>query len=100
MALFVTFAVRVFLETPGQPRLPQLKTFRKQMENLFLMDEKCSLMSKHLTSFTTAIMDEDCTWGDWEDTDTVVSCLSDYLFTHVYQHVFYPNGSTDKEVDM
>ena len=99
MEQFVSFAVRVFLETSGQPRLYQLKTFSEKMENLFLMDEKCNLMSEHLASFTTAILEEDPTWAEWEDKDRVVSCLSDYLFTHVHHQVFYPNGSTEQEVD-
>lgn len=84
---------------PGQPRLSRLKAFSERMESLFLTDEKCSLMSSHLDSFSAAILEEDSTWQVWQDQDKVMTCLSDYLFTRVYSHIFYPNGSTDKEVD-
>lgn len=94
--LFVNFAVRVFLEAPGQPRLAQLSNFSQQMETLFLADEKCSLMHHQLDSFRTALREDTITW---QDSDKIYLCLSDYLFTYTHQHIFYPNGSTDKEVD-
>lgn len=96
--LFVNFAVRMFVETPGQPRLLQLKDFSQQLENLFLADEKCILMTNQLSSFRTAL-GEDLTWEKWQDTEVVMYCLSNYLFTYAHQHIFYPNGSTDKEID-
>ncbi len=97
--LFVNFAVRVFLEAPGQPCLPQLKNFSHQMESLFLADEKCSLMNRQLERFREALREDSLTWEHWRDRDDVVICLDDYLFTYTYQYIFYPNGSTDKEVD-
>jgi len=99
MELFVNFSVCLYLEMPGQQRLSRLKSFSERMETLFLTDEKCSLMSKQLDFFSAAILEEDGTWHWWEDQERVVVCLSDYLFTRVHQHVFYPNGPTDKEVD-
>ena len=99
-ALFVNFAVRTFLESSGQPRLSQLKDFSQKMESLFLADEKCSLMNHQLNRFKTAIEEDSMTWGEhWQDREKVFSCLGDYLFTYVYQNIFYPNGSTDKEID-
>lgn len=95
----MNFAVRVFLEAPSQPRLPQLKTFSQRMEGLFLADEKCLLMNQQLEEFKGALREEALIWDQWQDMDGVLSCLSDYLFAHTHQHIFYPNGPTDKEVD-
>lgn len=97
--LFVNFAVRTFLEAPGQPRLSQLKNFSQQMEALFLADEKCSLMTRCLLEFKTALSGDSLTWERWQDIEAVSACLGDYLFSYMHQHIFYPNGSTDKEVD-
>lgn len=97
--LFVSFAVRTFLETPGQPHLSQLKDFTEQLESLYLADEKCSLMNRQLNSFRAAIKEDTLTWEQWRDKDKVQSCLNDYLFTYSHQYIFYPNGSTDREID-
>lgn len=98
--LFVNFAVRMFLEaSSGQPRLSELGMFSQQMARLFLADEKCSLMNDFLLQCRTALHADTLTWELWQGKEVVSSCLSDYLFTCVYHHVFYPNGGTDKEVD-
>lgn len=87
------------METPGHTSRSQLAIFSKQMERLFLADEKCSLMTQRLSDFRVSLEEDTNTWECWEDKERVWSCLSDYLFTYINQHVFYPNGSTDKEVD-
>lgn len=97
--LFINFAVRTFLEAPGQPRLSQLRNFSQQMETLFLPDEKCSLMTQCLAQFKNSLSEDSITWEHWQDRDAVFSCLSDYLFTTIHPHIFYPNGATSKEVD-
>lgn len=97
--LFVNFAVRMFLEAPGQPRLLQLQSFSQQMETLFLADEKCSLMNRQLETFRAALQEDKLTWEQWQDKEKVLACLGDFLFTYIHQHIFHPNGHTDVEVD-
>lgn len=86
-SVFLNFIVDKFLESEKE----RVNSFLLTLEDTSVSDEKVTIMEASVEAFSYRILQSSDLAG-WSDTEAVLACLEDRLFTLAYRHVFHPNG--------